>query len=52
MDILIIEPGQAPYEQSISGGLAAMQAVVGGPIEAVYPYDDPVALICHDRGGL
>lgn len=52
MDILIIEPGQAPYEQSISGGLAAMQTVVGGPIEAVYPYNDPVALICHEEGKL
>ena len=29
-----------------------MQAVVGGPIQAIYPFPEPVALICHEEGKL
>ena len=29
--------------------LEAMQATVGGPIRAVYPFEEPVALICNDE---
>ena len=34
----------------IGEGLEALQAAVGGDIQAVYPYDDPVALICNEEG--
>ena len=52
MNVLIIESEKAPREAKIGSGLKAMQDAVGGCIEAVYPYDDPVALICHEEGKL
>ena len=52
MYALIVRPGQAPEAGEIGEGLAAMQTVVGGPIQAVYPFEEPVALICHDEGKL
>ena len=50
MKILVVIPGAAPMEQEIDGSLGAMQAVVGGTIQAIYPFDDTVALICNEEG--
>jgi hypothetical protein len=50
MKVLMVEPGKSPYETEIEGGLEALQAAVGGHIQAVYPYDDLVALICNEEG--
>ena len=52
MDVLIVEPEKAPRMASINGDLNSLQQVVGGYIEAVYPYDDPVAIVCHEEGKL
>ena len=52
MTVLIVEPGALPRRAEIGTSLRAMQAVVGGPIQAVYPFDEPVALICHEEGKL
>ena len=52
MKILVIEPLKPPAVREIEDTLSAMQAVVGGPIQAVYPFDAPVALICHEEGKL
>ena len=52
MKVLMVEPGKAPYETEIEGGLESLQKAVGGSIQAVYPYDDPVALICNEEGKL
>lgn len=52
MRILLIEPGEVPRPAEISPTLAAMRSVVGGPIQAVYPFEEPVALICHEEGKL
>ena len=49
MDVLVVEPGYAPYEKSING-LEEMQATVGGLIQAIYPYKEPVALVCNEEG--
>ena len=46
----MVEPGKTPYEAEIEGGLNSLQAAVGGIIQPVYPYEDPVALICNDEG--
>lgn len=45
MDVLIIEPEMAPRRASIDGDLASLQFLVGGLIEVVYPFEDPVGLI-------
>ena len=52
MTILLVIPGQQPKKVTIDGNLAAMQHTVGGPIQAVYPFEEPVALICHEEGKL
>ena len=52
MRILFVEPNAEPRAIEIDGSLASMQAPVGGLIEAVYPFEDPVALICNDEGKL
>ena len=50
--VLIVEPGKAPYAAEISAGLAALQEKVEGLIQALYPFDDPVAVIANDEGKL
>lgn len=50
MEVLLVEPGQYARMATIGTGLAAMQEAVGGDIEAVYPFDDPVAIVCDDEG--
>ena len=52
MKILVLMPGKTPEEREIPEGLKAMQEVVGGRIQALYPFDEPVALICHEEGKL
>ena len=52
MNVLMVEPGKAPYETQIGDGLQGMQGAVGGYIEAVYLYEEPVALICNEDGKL
>lgn len=52
MRILFVEPNAEPRTVEIDGSLAAMQSLVGGLIQAVYPFKDPVALICNDEGKL
>jgi hypothetical protein len=52
MNVLMVEPGKAPYETQIGSDLQSMQALVGGYIEAVYPYGEPVALVCNEEGKL
>lgn len=49
MDVLVVEPGYAPYEKTING-LTEMQATVGGLIQAIYPYEEQVAIVCNEEG--
>ena len=50
MKILIVEPGKHPYEKEIEGTLKEMQEIVGGPIQAIYPFRDKVGVVCNDEG--
>ena len=52
MNVLMVEPGKAPYEMQIGDDLQSMQALVGGYIQAVYPFEQPVALVCRESGKL
>lgn len=53
MTVLLIEPGKRPNRTEIDGSLEGMQNLVGGLIQAVYPFhDDEVALIVNDEGKL
>lgn len=49
MKVLVVEPGYAPYEKEING-LHEMQAVVGGLIQPIYPYQEQVAVVCNEEG--
>lgn len=50
LKILIVEPRKPPREATISNHLESMQAVVDGLIQAIYPFAEPVALVCNDEG--
>lgn len=52
MKILIVEPMQSPRRADIPHTLEAMQQTVGGYIQAIYPFDDPVAVVCDEEGKL
>ena len=47
--ILVVEP-MKPCEVREISGLDEMRAIVGGHIQAVYPFQDEVALICNEDG--
>ena len=40
------------YVKEIDSDLKSLQHEVGGYIEAIYPYEDPVALVCNEEGKL
>lgn len=52
IQVLMVEPGKAAYEAEINNTLADMQKIVGGYIQAIHPYEEPVALVCNDEGKL
>lgn len=53
MKILVIEPLKEPYVKEIPNTLEAKQEIVGGLIQAIYPFDHPeIALICNEEGKL
>ena len=50
LHVVVVEPEKAPYAQDIQSGLKSMQKIVGGTIQALYPFSEPIALICNDEG--
>ena len=52
MRVLVMEPGKEAVDKEIDSSLKSMQEVVGGYIEAIYPFRDPVALVCNSEGKL
>lgn len=50
MKVLLLEPGKYARETEIDGSLKSMQKLVDGTIQAIYPFDDPVAVVCDDEG--
>lgn len=52
MTVLAVLPGKVPEKIELEGTLKSMQNFVGGTIQAIYPFDDPVAIICNDEGKL
>ena len=47
--VLVLEPMKKPYVKEIVHTLENLQKEVGGSIEAVYPFEDKVAIICNDE---
>ena len=52
MTVLKIMPGRKPQRVEIPHTLDAMQRLVCGYIQAIYPYEDNVALVCNEEGKL
>ena len=48
--VLLVEPGEKPRLVTVEHTLENLQALVGGYIEAVYPWDDPVGVVCDEDG--
>ena len=52
ISVLVVEPEKKPYAKEVSSELSSLQHEVGGYIQAVYPYDEPVAIICDEEAKL
>ena len=52
IEVLMVEPGQYRRMKRIGADLRSLQKAVDGDIQAVYPYDDAVALICGEEAKL
>ena len=50
--VLAVEPGKEPYAKEIDSGLESLQHEVGGYIQAVYPFEEPVAIVCNEEAKL
>ena len=49
--ILYVQPGKYPEERFVANKLHPLQQLVGGYMQAVYPWSkDKVALVCNDSG--
>ena len=52
MTVLKVCPGCRPEVITIAHTLEDMQLTVGGSIQTVYPFEEPVAIVCNDAGKL
>lgn len=52
MNVLIVEPGKHPRLADIDDSLESLQKTVGGYIEAIYPFEDEIAIICDEESKL
>ena len=50
MRVLVVEVLRKPEVRDICGTLESMQKLVGGNIQTIYPFDDPVAIVANDEG--
>lgn len=46
--VLVVEHKKIPYTKEIDNALESLQREVGGYIQAIYPYEKPVAIVCTD----
>ena len=52
MTVLLVEPNHHPRPVEIGTELEDLQNAVGGYIEVVYPFDEPVGLVMNEEGKL
>ena len=50
--VVLCEPSKDARVTTIANSLVSLQQAVGGYIEAIYPFDAPVAIICNEEGKL
>lgn len=47
MKVVVVEPMKRAYVKDIDSGLESLQKEVDGYIEAIYPFEDEVAIVCN-----
>ena len=50
MKVLVCEPHKRPYVKDIEHTLENLQEIVGGYIQAIYPFEDNAAIVCNEEG--
>lgn len=50
--VLLVMPGLEPREVPVEDSVEALQRLVGGTFQIIYPWDDSACLICNDEGKL
>ena len=50
MKVVLVKPMEKAEIVDIAPTLKNYQKIVGGFIETVYPFDDPVVVVCNDEG--
>ena len=48
--VLLVEPGEKPRLVTVDHTLEELQKLVNDDLQAIYPWEDPVALVCADNG--
>jgi hypothetical protein len=48
--VVLLEPGEIARAAEIEASLENMQRIVGGCIEAYYPFEEQVCIVCNDEG--
>ena len=52
MKVVKVEPMREPYIKEIEPGLKSLQKEVDGYIQAIYPFEDEVAVVCNEEAKL
>lgn len=50
MTVILCKPGKLAQKAEIGTTLEDLQDAVGGDIQAIYPYEEEVAVVCDDEG--
>ena len=50
--VLLVKPEKQPEIIEIAASLESMQQIVGGYIQAIYPFEDNVVIVCNEEGKL
>ena len=52
IQVVMVEPGKTARITEIGTSLASLQQAVGGDIEAYYPFEESVCIVCNEEGKL
>lgn len=52
MRVVLVEPNKSARVEDIDDSYESLSDIVGGYIEAIYPFDENVALVCNEEGKL
>ena len=50
INVVLCDPGKLAKAATIEGSLESYQKTVGGYIEAYYPFEEPVCIVCNEEG--